>query len=221
MKRLILSIGFLAVALLAAAPAHADTVQIQFSGVNLIFSAGTGLCDAGGCSAAPFASFNFGSSDPLNTMTFINTTTNTTLGTLVNPPSTLATDFQIPIAALPAPGSSTSGGGGFWDLASNGGGWGLATNIVTWSVDIGGSGSFLFTGGGSLVFAQNLPFAVFINPNQPLTFTFSCNNFAFDASGNGTCSGTGEISGTLPEPGTLMLLGSALLGLAGLRRKLS
>ena len=197
--------------------ASAATIQIQFSGLDLVYNGGN-LYDAGGIAGG---SGSPAYADSLFTMSFIKD--GVFLGTLTQ---NIFADVLINgLSNIPVAGGTVySTGTGFFDLMTSNAGWGLALNVasgfqVTYNQT---SLNFLGSGTASNIFAQALPFGLAIG--DPVQISFSTGNFKNLTSSGGyltgfTSSGTGEVSGSVPEPGTLLLLGTGLVGIASFARR--
>jgi hypothetical protein len=223
MKRFALVLGLFL--FLLPVGALANTLQIQFSGLDLTYN-GSNLCttndscyDGGG---------DIATGDSLANMTFwlngvqVGSTLSTNIGAGVN----------LNVGALPMNGTAT-GTGGVFDLLTDTTsipGWGLALNVTNWTITDSTNGGILLTLNGSAassIYAQDLPFGLALDAGQPVAITFSSSSLTSVAN-DGTdysyfnAAGTGNVTGTaVPEPGTLTLMGTGLLSLAGaLRRKL-
>jgi hypothetical protein len=210
----------LAAVLVAApvAPAAAVPVQIQFTGLDLVYD-GTTLHDAGsllGGGGEP------AESDPLISMHFLQN--GSLLGTLT---SDIWADIRLSVSGIPAAGGTGTGSGDIFDLltqsACSDDCWGLALNVNDTQVTYN-AGAVSVTGSGTVasIYAQNLPFGITIG--QPIVFSFSANvtdGTLTTSGGNVTgfsASGTGEVTG-VPEPGLLLLLGTAFVGIGGWVRR--
>jgi hypothetical protein len=211
--------AILAIATLVFLPvaASAATIQIQFSGLDLVYN-GSSIYDA---TSATGGSGNPAVSDSLFTMTFIKD--GVLQGTLTQ---NIYADIAINgVTNIPVGGGTVySTGGGFFDLLTSAAGWGLALDVasgfqVTYNQT---SINFLGSGLASNIFAQSLPFGLAIG--DPVQISFSTGNLTNLTSSGGFLtgfhsSGTGEVAGTVPEPGTLLLLGTGLVGIASFARR--
>lgn len=224
LKKLRMAVGGL-VALAFTGVANAGVLEIQFSGLNLVYD-GSNIYDAGGIAGG---SGNPSESDPLITMSFI--FDGSLLGTLT---SDIYADVLIQnVANIPVGGgtvtASQSDTFGF-DLLTSNAGWGLALNLDA-DVQINYNGSAITvqgSGSTSSIFSQNLPFDLFIY-DVPVLFSFTLTSVQ-NLTDNGTYltgftgGGTGVVSSNfaqIPEPSILLLMGSGLLvlGFASARRR--
>jgi hypothetical protein len=205
--------------------AYASTLQIQFSGMNWIYTDGY-LCDAENQLAG---SGKPAESDPFYTAIYL--VDGMVIGGGIQT-SNLWFDSRIPIVSLPVSGTVT-GAGGIFDLLTqplhhntSGGedSWGLALEIHSYSITTnssGASGTMLGSVLGAEIYSQHLPWGLVVS--DPVTVSFSAT--IFDPVVNGpnyksfTAAGTGEIAGIVPEPTTMLLLGLGLLGIGLVTRK--
>jgi hypothetical protein len=214
-----------AVLVLVAAPLSAATIEIGFTGMDLVYD-GSAIYDAGSISGGLSDPAD---ADPLTTVDF------SIDGTLVG---SLASDVALDVFIPGVTGISSAAGtvynvttppaGGFFDLLI--GTSPLASEFllvdldevsVTY-LDVANIVQFTFGAAVSDVFAQNLPFGLTIG--DPVTVSFSAQvvpGTLTSALGFVTgfeAGGTGEIRGpAVPEPGTCLL---AALGLvAGIARR--
>jgi hypothetical protein len=219
-----------ALALAGASSLHAATVEIQFTGLDLIY--GNGDLDLGleihdatspiGGTGVPAVS------DPLTNVNFF--VDGSLVGTLTA--DVFADVFIDSVNSIPAGGGVVTSGGnndsfGFDILTENGlPGWGLALNID--EIQVFYSGFEITIAGAGLaasVPAQDLPFGLVIDDNDPISIVFSSTNLTNVTSAGGfltgfNASGTGSISGTLvPEPSSIALAGFGLIGLVAAWRK--
>jgi hypothetical protein len=204
----------------AVAPAAAAVIEIQFSGLNLVYDGSTifDARDNAGGNGDP------AESDPLFTMTFIQD--GVALGTLT---SDLWADVRFEnVTGIDATGDVVQGSGGFFDVLTTNAvpGYGLGLDLDNFVI--------AYTGGGIAVFgaavvddirAQDLPFGLVIG--TPITLSFSLNTLTNVTDVNNVLtgfrgSGTGELSGTsVPEPSSMLLLGIGLLTAAEVGRRRS
>ena len=220
--------------ILGAGTAGAGVIEIQFTGVDLVYD-GTTIYDA---TSLAGGSGNPADADPLTSVLFLHN--GALLGRLTQDVylDVLIDDVQN-IPAFHAGGGApvTSGGNGDAfgiDLLTSGAGYGLGLNIdqvvvhyrhttspPTTPVSLAISG--LVTG----VSAQNLPFNLAIDTGEQVTFILASSNLSvttdivnspallgFEASGTGSITGSG-----IPEPATLALMGIGVAGLVARRRR--
>ena len=223
-RRFVLAAACMAAAFGAAASAGAATLDIQFTGLDLVYD-GTDIYDAGGIAGGGGDSTL---ADPLSTVDFF------VDGVLTG---SLDTDVWADIliedvASIPVGGGMvTSGGNGDafgFDLITSVAipGWGLALNLDT--VDVFYTGSEIAIAGGALassVPAQLLPFGLVLDEFEAVTIAFSSSNLS-GVTDDGAfltgfaTEGTANISGTLvPEPSALALLGLGACGFVVVRRR--
>jgi hypothetical protein len=203
-------------------PASGAVLEIQFSGMDLVYN-GTDLFDAGGSvggTGSPAAS------DPLMTMSFL--VDGVVQGQLT---TNIAIDTYIKgLTGIPAVGGSiiSSGNANTFGLdlltKATTPGWGLALMIDKFSFFYSGSKIAIATSGQSTSLAsQDLPFGLAFDASKPISMVLSSANIKSLTTAGGfvtsfDAAGTGNISGILlPEPTTMLLL--ALSGIALIRRR--
>ena len=218
LKPSIIAAPLLAVSLDAAA-VSAPVLEIQFTGLDLVYAGGTTIEDSGDSVAGLLSPESV---DALFSMDFILD------GVLVeqfNYADGIFADVELNLAAPLVPDGSLVPilGGGVFNLYMPDG-QALITNTlagtgsaVSW-ID-NGFVSFVFAGGLSEVLSDSLmPSGLAYEDNLTVEFSFSLNNV--EAVGDGFIgSGTGEFVGEVPVPAAAWLFGSALMALAGLKRK--
>jgi hypothetical protein len=209
--------------------AHAGSLQIQFTGLNLSYD-GSGLFD----SAFPntSGSGNPAESDVLTSMSFY--LDGVQVGSLLS--SNIFADVYLAgITNIPVGGgvvNSTGNGGTFgFDLLTenNVPGWGLALNVDTMQFFYTGSKIAVAVSGlASGLFAQALPFDLAYDPSEPITIVVASAELTNVTSAGGFLTGfnagsTGNVAGVgflVPEPGSATLLAAGGLATAlGLRRR--
>jgi hypothetical protein len=216
----VLSLIALAVGLVTG-PATADTLQLQFTGVDLVYD-GANLYDAKLSNTT--RSGDPAESDPLTSLTILHN--DVLVGSVIT--SDIFTDLYIAgILNIPATGgyfTSTGNADSFGvDVLTKNEipGWGLALQIDKAEGFYGFGGfAFLAIGSATGMFNQGLPFGATFDVSEPITFIFSNLNLSevrtndsgivthFKATGTGVVAGTG-----VPEPSTLVLLGMGAAGL--------
>lgn len=184
------------IATLAAPTIHAVNLDIQFTGLNLVYD-GTTIYDAG----SPWGSIGSPSeSDPLTTMNFFSD--GTLVGSLT---SDIFADVRLEnVSPIPTSGGTVTSSGGFFDalMKSSEPGWGAALDSDDAQITYyNGMFKLVMGGGVASLFAQELPFGLQFDPNEPLGFTFSSSSVENLTTANGTVtgfriSGTGNISGS-------------------------
>jgi len=190
--------------------ASASTIEIQFTGLDMIYDGST-ITDAGGSSDPAGA-------DSLDTVTYM--VDGSALGTDL---ADIQVDVELgPIVGVPVTGGTVSTGpdsGGF-ELLIPSIGLDLDLNEVSLTYTPFGHSDLVFAGSLATVSQQNLPFGLTIG--DPVTVSFSARIDPSSISHDGThitgfsASGTGEVSGQLapaPEPSSLALLATGALGL--------
>jgi PEP-CTERM motif len=201
-----------ALLVMIAAPASAATIEIGFTGLNLVYD-GSALYDAGSTSGGLA---NPADADALTSVDF--SVDGIPAGSLS---SDVSADIHIPdVTGIPVgPGvdnQTTPGNPGFFDLLI--GTSPLATQFLLVDLedvnitylDVANIVQFTFGAAVSDVFAQNLPFALTIG--DPITVSFSAQLITGTKTDNGSvitgfsAFGSGEIRGpNVPEPGTCLL----------------
>jgi hypothetical protein len=208
---------------IVAAPASGSILEIQFSGMDLVYN-GTDLYDAGGIAGS---TGNPAQADPLLTMSFL--VDGVPQGSTLT--SNIAIDTVIKaLSGIPAAGGSVMTGGNAntfgLDLLTKATtpAWGLALNIDKFNFFYSGNKVAIATAGQSTsVWAQSLPFGLAFDTSQPISIVLSSADLTSVTTAGGFltgfhAAGTGNISGVLlPEPTTMLLL--ALGGVAFLRRR--
>lgn len=207
--------------LVGSAIAQAALVEIQISGVNLVYN-GTSVADAGGPTGNVL---NPADADALNTMTFINN--GVVVGTLLG---NIYLDMLVSGLGgiLDTPGNIqtvTSNVPGYVDLligTAQPVPQYLQINVSTSSltyVDVGSILQFAFVGSLGLVNGQALPFALTVADPVTISFSLQIDPGTLTSSGGFItgfeASGTGEIR-AIPEPAAMGLL---VPGLLALRRR--
>lgn len=211
---------------LFAAPALAATIEIEFTGMDLVYD-GSAIYDAGSTAGGVADPAD---ADPLTSVNF--SVDGSLVGTLN---SDVSLDVHIPdvtgisSAASTVFNDTTPGNPGYFDLLIGMGP--LASEFmlvdlgevnVTY-VDVANIVQFTFGAAVSGVFAQNLPFGLVAG--DPITVSFSAQVKPGTLTSTGGfvtgfgAGGTGELNAPLvPEPTTCLLAACGLMALA-VRRK--
>ncbi len=225
---LIAAAWLLGISVLTASNAAAETLQIQFTGLNLQYD-GTNIFDAGVHNTT--SSGNPAEADALTAMNFY--LDGSLVGSLT---SDIYADVYIKdVLNIPAAGGVivTGGNGGAFgidllmkDLTP---GWGLALDIDTMQFFYTGSRIAISVAGlATNLAAQDLPFALQLDPVQPIRIVLSSASLTnvttaagfvtgFNASGTGNTSGEGFV--VIPEPASYVLAGLGIAALAVVRRR--
>ena len=212
----------LALLILAATPVLAATIEIQFTGMDLLYD-GSAIYDAGSTSGG-FA--DPADADPLTAVDF--SVDGSSVGSLS---SDVSLDVFIPdvtgisAAANTVDVQTTPGNPGFFDLLI--GTSPLASEFLLLDLeevtitylDVLGLVQFTFGAAITSTFAENLPFG--LDMEDPVTVSFSAQVVPGTLTDNGTditgfeATGTGEIRGpgtVIPEPATCVLAAFGVLG---------
>lgn len=216
LRRLLGTVAAVVVACLAlnatASQAHADTLELQFTGLTLSYDSGT-LESVGG---SELATLDFFFDDNI-------------VGSMAKDDGdqltpSLSLDVTIPTSGYFAEPAST----GIFDVSMQGGSYNLQTNVFDFDGFMGSSfRSFAVAGSVQGLVTDDLPFGLSFDENEPIEFVLSSTSISNVVTDNGelisfNAHATGSIIGTgtvIPEPTAgALLLGSAML-LATRRRR--
>lgn len=221
------ALALLAVAILTAPSAQAAVLEIQFTGLNLVYD-GTDIFDAGVQNTTRTG--NPADADSLTSMNFF---LDGSLVGILNA-GVYADVYIADILNIPAGGGLVTSGGngnsfGIDLLTSNSNpGWGLALDIDSMQFLYTGSQIAISVAGtASGLFFQDLPFNLDFDSTQPITIVMSSANLTNFTTNGGFvtgfhAAGTGNIAGTqVPEPSSVALaaLGAVGLGAVAWRRR--
>lgn len=215
-RRFLKSLIVCTVLTLSAPAAHAATLQIQFTGLDLVYD-GHDIFDA----TSPFGGLGLpGEADRLLSMEFLLD------GLLVGRQTTdIYADIAINgVGPLPGAGGTVTTGGAMFDLLTSASGWGLGLDLPSMTLAyVGNQLALSGAGVASDIIRQQLPFGLMVDTPVNVVFVLGALNNVTQSGAfltGFTASGTGSLSApAVPEPTTLLLFGTGMLGLAGQVRR--
>jgi hypothetical protein len=205
-------------------------LEIQFDGFNFVYDAnvsGGAIFDATSSSGG---TGDPGQADPLDTMNFkVDGVLVGSLNTNIFADLSISGIGPIPIGESVNVSCSIPPGCGTFDLLTNTTtGYGLALDVFDATIShitaLGSLNIAVVGAGASAITTQDLPFGLAFDEFETVTFSFISTNFTTTDDGSNltsvVASGNGNVTGTLiPIPPAVWLLGSGLVGLAGIARR--